>query len=106
MAQNVTDETFEAEVLNSTLPVLVDFWAQWCGPCRSVGPLVEELAKDFEGRVKIVKFNVDEGKETPGKFGVRGIPTLMVFKGGKPVDQLVGAVPKSTIQDLLNKAMK
>jgi thioredoxin 1 len=106
MAQNVNDANFEAEVIKSSIPVLVDFWAPWCGPCKVVGPMIDDLVKDYEGRVKIVKFNVDEGKETPNTYGVRGIPTLMIFRDGKVVEQLVGAVPKPTIQDMLNKVIK
>jgi thioredoxin 1 len=107
MAENenlvtVTDDSFENDVINSDKPALVDFWAAWCGPCRSVGPVVEELAGEYAGKVKVCKMNVDENKQTPTKYGVRGIPTLMLFKGGKVVDQIVGAVAKSRIQELLD----
>ncbi len=102
---NVTDSDFEDAILKSDKPVLVDFWAAWCGPCRQVGPVVEELAGEFAGKVKVAKLNVDENKQTPGKYGVRGIPTLMVFKNGEVVDQIVGAVPKDRIKELLDKAL-
>lgn len=101
---NVSDGDFEKEILNSEIPVLVDFWAAWCGPCRTVGPVVEELAGEYAGKIKVAKLNVDENKQTPSKYGVRGIPTLMLFKGGQVVDQIVGAVPKNRIVDLLEKA--
>jgi thioredoxin len=100
---HVTDGDFEQEILKSDIPALVDFWAAWCGPCRTVGPVVEELAGEYAGKVKIAKLNVDDNKEIPGKYGVRGIPTLMLFKDGQVVDQIVGAQPKSRIQELLNK---
>jgi thioredoxin 1 len=100
---NVTDSDFEDEILKSGVPALVDFWAAWCGPCRQVGPVVEELAGEYVGKVKVAKLNVDENKQTPGKYGVRGIPTLMLFKNGEVVDQIVGAVPKSRIKELLDK---
>lgn len=102
---NVSDSDFEQEILKADLPVLVDFWAAWCGPCRQVGPAVEELAGEFTGKVKVAKLNVDENKETPGKYGVRGIPTLMLFKNGEVVDQIVGAVPKTRIKELLDKVI-
>lgn len=102
---NVTDSDFEESILKSDKPALVDFWAAWCGPCRQVGPVVEELAGEFAGKVKVAKLNVDENKLTPGKYGVRGIPTLMVFKNGEVVDQIVGAVPKDRIKELLDKAL-
>ena len=102
---HVTDKNFSAEVLNSDLPVLVDFWATWCAPCRSISPIVEDLAKEFMGKVKVAKLNVDENPGTPGQYGVRGIPTLILFKGGKVVDQVVGAVPKSRLVALLEKAL-
>jgi len=102
---HVTDKNFSAEVLNADLPVLVDFWATWCAPCRSISPIVEDLAKDFTGKVKVAKLNVDENPGTPGQYGVRGIPTLILFKGGKVVDQVVGAVPKSRLVALLEKAL-
>lgn len=101
---NVTDGDFEKEILNSETPALVDFWAAWCGPCRTVGPVVEELAGEYAGKVKVAKLNVDENKQTPSKYGVRGIPTLMLFKDGQVVDQIVGAVPKNRIVELLEKA--
>ncbi|MEW6137652.1 MAG: thioredoxin [Thermodesulfobacteriota bacterium] len=100
---NVTDSSFEDEILKSTIPTLVDFWAAWCGPCRTVGPIVEELATEYEGRVKVAKLNVDDNKQTPTRYGVRGIPTLMLFKDGQVVDQIVGAVPKNRIKELLDK---
>ena len=102
---HVDDKTFASEVLNSDLPVLVDFWATWCGPCRSVSPIVEELAKEFSGRVKVTKLNVDESPATPTQYGVRGIPTLILFKGGKIFDQIVGAVPKARLKALIEKAL-
>ena len=105
MAVQVTDKTFAAEVLNSNIPVLVDFWATWCGPCRSIGPIVEELAESFSGRVKVTKLNVDENPATPGQYGVRGIPTLILFKDGKVFDQIVGAVPKARLVAMVEKAL-
>ena len=99
----VSDGDFEAEILQADQPALVDFWAAWCGPCRTVGPVVEELAGEYAGKVKVAKLNVDENKQTPTKYGVRGIPTLMLFKDGQVVDQIVGAVPKSRIKELLDK---
>lgn len=99
----VTDDSFENDIIKADKPALVDFWAAWCGPCRSVGPIVEELAGEYAEKVKVCKMNVDENKQTPTKYGVRGIPTLMLFKDGEVVDQIVGAVPKSRIQELLDK---
>jgi thioredoxin 1 len=100
---NVTDSTFESLVLNSEMPALVDFWASWCAPCRAIAPIVDEMAQEYAGRLRVVKVNVDDNPATPGKFGVRGIPTLILFKGGKVVDQLVGAVPKTQIKELIEK---
>ena len=102
---HVNDKSFASEVLNSDVPVLVDFWATWCGPCRSISPVVEELAKEFSGRVKVTKLNVDERPATPTQYGVRGIPTLILFKGGKILDQLVGAHPKARLKALIEKAL-
>ena len=101
----VNDKNFSSEVLNSDLPVLVDFWAVWCGPCRSISPIVEELAKEFTGRIKVTKLNVDENPATPGQYGVRGIPTLILFKEGKILDQIVGAVPKARLKTMIEKAL-
>ncbi len=100
---HVTDANFEEEILKSSTPALVDFWAAWCGPCRTVGPVVEELAGEYSNKVKVAKLNVDDNKQTPSKYGVRGIPTLMLFRNGQVVDQIVGAVPKSKIKELLDK---
>ena len=102
---HVNDKDFASEVLNADIPVLVDFWATWCGPCRSISPIVEELAKEFSGRVKVTKLNVDENPATPSQYGVRGIPTLILFKGGKIFDQIVGAVPKTRLKAMIEKVL-
>ena len=102
---HVTDANFELEVLQSKVPVLIDFWATWCAPCRALAPIVEEMAETYAGKVKVAKMNVDENPASPGKYGVRGIPTLILFKDGEVVDQVVGAVPKSQIQGLIDKAL-
>lgn len=91
----VSDSSFEAEVLQSPLPVLVDFWAPWCGPCKAIAPVVAEVAKEYAGRLKVVKINVDDHPQTPSRYGVRGIPNLILFKAGQVRDQIVGAVPKA-----------
>ena len=102
---HVNDKNFSSEVLNSDLPVLVEFWATWCGPCRSISPIVEALATEFSGRVKVTKLNVDESPATPSQYGVRGIPTLILFKSGKILDQIIGSVPKTRLKALIEKAL-
>lgn len=102
---DVSDDNFEAEVISAGVPVLVDFWASWCGPCKAIAPIIDELAAEYKNQVKIAKLNVDDNPKAPGKFGVRGIPTLILFKGGEAVDQVVGAVPKSQIDEMIKKAI-
>jgi len=99
----VTDENFESIVMKSSTPVLVDFWAPWCGPCVAIAPTLEALATDFQGKVTIAKMNVDENAHTPAQFAVRSIPFLVLFKDGKAVDQIVGAVPKTKLAEMLTK---
>lgn len=101
----VTDQNFEAEVLKSQLPVLVDFWAPWCGPCKIVSPIVEELATEYIGKVKVGKMNVDENPETAGQFGVMSIPTLMVFKNGQPIKTMIGVQGKEAIAKMIEEAL-
>jgi thioredoxin 1 len=98
---HVSDANFDAEVLKANVPVLVDFWATWCGPCKMIAPVVEELANEYDGKLKVVKVDVDSNPETSMKFSIRSIPTLMIFKGGKVVEQLIGAMPKRNLMDKL-----
>lgn len=99
----ITDTTFDQEVLKAGLPVLVDFWAPWCGPCKAVAPVVEDLAKEYDGKLKVCKLNTDENPKTSQAYNIRGIPSLYLFKAGQVVEQVVGAVPKSTLITAVNK---
>ncbi len=101
----LSDSSFEQQVLKSSTPVLVDFWASWCAPCKAIAPVIDGLADEYDGKVKVGKLNVDENPSTPGQYGVRGIPTLILFKDGKVVDQVVGAVPKNQLEGLIKKAL-
>jgi thioredoxin 1 len=101
----VQDASFKSEVIDSNVPVLVDFWATWCAPCRAIAPALEELATQYKGKVKIAKVDVDESQQVAQQFGIRSIPTLLLFKGGKVVDQLVGAMPKAKLEDAIKKQL-
>lgn len=100
---HVTDADFEQQILKSDIPALVDFWAPWCGPCKAIGPMINELAGEYAGKVKIAKMNVDENPETPGKYGIRAIPTLIFFKNGSVADQITGAVGKTQLMAMIDK---
>ncbi|MBW2030359.1 MAG: thioredoxin [Deltaproteobacteria bacterium] len=102
---HVTDENFDKEIINSDVPAMVDFWAEWCGPCRMVGPVVEELANEYAGKIKFAKMDVDKNKQTPARFGIRNIPTLIFFKGGQVTTTIIGAQPKSSIEQELKKLL-
>lgn len=102
---DVTDATFESEVLNSSTPVLVDFWAEWCAPCKAIAPIVKEIADDNGDKLKVVKMNIDESSQTPGTYGIRSIPTLLVFKDGLVVSQLTGARPKGDFQKMVDSVL-
>ena len=105
MEITLTDASFKKEVLDSKVPVLVDFWAPWCGPCKMMGPILDEVAKEFEGKLKVAKMNVDENQSTPGQFNVLSIPTMIYVKNGQVVDQTVGALSKSALVEKLNKVL-
>ena len=101
----LTDDNFSTEVLEADVPVLVDFWATWCGPCRMIAPIVEELSEEYAGKAKVCKMDVDAAQKTAAEFGIRSIPTLLIFKGGKVADQLIGAVPKQQIAEKLEASL-
>lgn len=105
LVQEVNDADFEAQVLQSETPVLVDFWAAWCGPCRALAPVVDAVAQEYSGKLKVMKMDVDKNNATPGRYGIRGIPALLVFKGGKVSEQIVGFVPKDTIDQTLKRVL-
>ncbi len=102
---HATDGNFEPEILKSDLPAMVDFWAPWCGPCQVIAPVIEEFAKEYAGKLKVAKMNVDENPATPSRYGIRGIPTVIIFKDGEIFDQIVGAVSKSKMEDMIKKAL-
>lgn len=104
MVKEINDQNFDAEVINSDVPVLVDFWAPWCGPCRQLTPIIEDIAKESEGKIKVVKCNIDENPEAPSKYGVRSIPTLMIFKDGKLSDTKIGALPKPALNQWIKNS--
>lgn len=103
--QEISDSSFDTEVLQSKTPVLIDFWAPWCGPCRAIGPVIEQLAGEYSGKLKVVKMNVDDNPQTPSRYGVRGIPNLIVFKDGRVHEQIVGAVAKARLTQAIDSAV-
>ncbi|MBI2340018.1 MAG: thioredoxin [Deltaproteobacteria bacterium] len=103
--KTATDDNFEAEVLGSSLPALVDFWAVWCGPCKALAPVIDDLANEFQGKINVFKLNVDENPETAARFGIRGIPTILLFKGGKVFQQSVGVVPRESLKEIILSAL-
>lgn len=103
--QHVTDDSFQTDVLNSSTPVLVDYWAEWCGPCKAIAPILDEVAKEYAGKIKVAKINIDQNQETPRKYGVRGIPTLMLFKNGTVESQKVGALSKSQLSAFIDSSI-
>ena len=105
MTDQVTDQNFEQTVLNADQPVIVDFWAEWCGPCKALGPLVDDLATELQGKAKVVKMNIDDNPNVPTKYGIRGIPTLMVFKGGEVTETKVGGMSKAQLEEWANQAV-
>ena len=106
MVHVVTEETFESEVLKSDIPVIVDFWAQWCGPCKMMAPIFEDLSKDYEGKLTFAKFDVDAGENIPGELGIMSIPTLVLFSKGKEVERFVGALPKDRMKAMIDEMLK
>ncbi|MBT9611514.1 thioredoxin [Aquabacterium commune] len=103
LIKHITDASFDADVLKATQPVLVDYWAEWCGPCKMIAPILDEVAKDYDGRLNVAKMNVDQNREVPAKFGIRGIPTLMIFKGGQLAATKVGALSKAQLTAFVNE---
>jgi len=101
----VTDDTFDSEIINSATPAVVDFWATWCGPCKMIGPVVEELAEEYKGKIKVAKMDVDHNRKTPARFGIRNIPTLIFFKGGEVVNTVVGANSKTSLEEQFKKLL-
>ncbi|MCX7857986.1 MAG: thioredoxin [Deltaproteobacteria bacterium] len=104
-AKTLTDSEFKTEVLEANLPVLVDFWASWCGPCQIMGPIIDKIAEEYEGKVKVCKLNVDENPKTPAAYGIRAIPTIILFNNGEVVEKIVGAQPKSAIENLIKRVL-
>lgn len=102
---HISDSEFDSKVLQGDLPCLIDFWAPWCGPCKAIGPMIDELAEEYDGKLRIAKMNVDDNPATPGKYGIRAIPTLILFKDGEKVDQITGAVGKTQLTELISKAV-
>lgn len=105
LIKHITDESFAKDVLEADVPVLVDYWAEWCGPCKMIAPVLDEIAKDYQGRLQIAKMNVDDNREVPGKFGIRGIPTLMVFKNGQLAATKVGALSKAQLAQFIDQQL-
>ncbi len=106
MVSDITDNNFKQEVLEANIPVLVDFWAEWCGPCKMLTPIIEELSKELEGKVKIVKINIDNNPDTPSRFGIRSIPTMLLFDKGEKIDSKTGVLPKNTIKEWIQSLIE